>query len=130
MGSRFNRFRVKKKKILMQSNSCVLLILVPIALAKVSEMDMLRQEIFLQKLATGMEKVLKSPSHRSKRNSGIIKIETPPRHTKFPLPDLVYYPFEEETGEELSSICGRRNVTVNFDSIGWGHILAPKQWKL
>ena len=31
-------------------------------------------------------------SHRSKRN--IIKIETPPRHSKFPLPDLVYYPFE------------------------------------
>ena len=33
-------------------------------------------------------------SHRSKRNSGIIKIETPPRQTKFPLPDLVFYPFE------------------------------------
>ena len=32
-------------------------------------------------------------SHRTKRNSGIIKIETPPRESNFPLPDLVYYPF-------------------------------------
>ena len=32
-------------------------------------------------------------SHRTKRNSGIIKIETPPRQSNFPLPDLVYYPF-------------------------------------
>ena len=169
----------------MCSRLCFLLIIVHIAVAKVSEvyfdrigliilpllypflidqMDVLRQELFLQKLAKGMEDQLKSPrflkykskriaqimspplhlfllslgfknkeaesavfflvsyfrlsffpllttftfhlfcflfnfmttlfcSHRTKRNSGIIKIETPPRQSNFPLPDLVYYPF-------------------------------------
>ena len=52
---------------------------------------------------------------RNKRE--IISIKSPPQSTMV----------GTNVGHEGQKQCGLRGITINFDAIGWTHILAPKE---
>merc|ERR1712013_338689 len=82
---------------------------------KMKDMQVLKREIFLQKLAA---KIDQHTGTRMKRD--IVSIHSPP-----PAPVLISG--EDENQSPNSGHCTIRSININFDQIGWTHILAPKQ---
>ena len=105
-----------------------------------SDRQVIKKEIFIQKLAAKMDTQIRwvkdhlksysvsrnvyHLSARSKRE--IISIHSPP------LPPMPY-PGDDENQSSISGLaeqqqhCSLRSLSINFDTIGWTHILAPKE---
>merc|ERR1712142_222828 len=79
------------------------------------DMPIIKREVFLQKLAA---KIDKQTGMRMKRD--IVSIHSPP-----PAPVLI--PGEDQNQSSTAQHCSLRSVNINFDQIGWTHILAPKE---
>jgi len=90
-----------------------------------TDREVLKQEIFVQKLASKMNHHLRQ---RNKRD--ISSIQHPPHLTE------QFQPFSKKEKvpslhnlmeEDENTHCTRRSIKINFDDIGWTHILAPKE---
>eukprot|EP00091_Calanus_sinicus_P008369 TRINITY_DN20439_c0_g1_i1.p1 TRINITY_DN20439_c0_g1~~TRINITY_DN20439_c0_g1_i1.p1 ORF type:complete len:141 (-),score=35.78 TRINITY_DN20439_c0_g1_i1:65-463(-) len=86
-----------------------------------TDRQVIKKEIFIQRLAAKID------SHTRVRNKReIVSIHSPPLP---PMPN----PGEDQNQSSISGVdeqqqhCSMRSITVNFDTIGWTHILAPKE---
>ena len=126
----------------LSTHLLVALVLLAISLVfssqdKLTDRQVIKKEIFIQKLAAKMDNqtgwverkfwthfFLNSFSARSKRE--IVSIHSPPLS---PIPD----PGEDQNQSSISGLaeqlqhCSLRSIIINFDMIGWTHILAPKE---
>ena len=106
-----------------------------------TDREVLKQEIFVQKLASKMNHHLRWPiifinsnhaifASRQRNKRDISSIQHPPHLTE------QFQPFSKKEKvpslhnlmeEDENTHCTRRSIKINFDDIGWTHILAPKE---
>ena len=60
----------------------------------------------------------------SKRD--VTNIQNPPMYSSADNLMHSYIPLEGDRRYGIEEPCGVRNITINFEQIGWMHILAPK----
>jgi len=99
----------------------LLLVLVTVTLGwagNLTDREVLKQELFVQKLAS---KLFSNTRHGSRMKREITSIQHP---------SSSYHSDGTMKGGVMASKnghCSRRSFKINFDEIGWTHILAPKE---
>jgi len=90
-----------------------------------TDREILKQEIFVQRLASRLNHL--QPNQRKKREITGIHNPSPEMLEKFQQLSMNQKNGQSHLPPLEPHACGKKSIKINFDDIGWNHILAPKE---